>query len=184
MNSSPGTSAGHSLPQTVRIPSVVLAIGWPKGTNPAAPTEARSHVVDHTVVSVGPYMFINTPGTSSRSCRARSSGSASPPTRSADRRDSALRPAESATSMLAMEGVHCRCVADWSTMSSATDARTDETVPLDASMRRFKSGRCSSTSSGAIPKSIRQAISSTPADLIWATRFRQCSGVPNKALVP
>ena len=67
-----------------------------------------SQVVDQMVVSVGPYMFRSFPGTSARNSFASFKGRASPPTISTDRRDKAARPAASATSIDAMEGVHCR----------------------------------------------------------------------------
>src|SRR5580698_6467344 len=82
MHNSPGTPMGHDPLCASRMRRMVLAIGLPMVILSEGP-EMRAQV-DHTVVSVGPYMFHNsTPAASKRA--ASSGGNVSPPT-------SALKP--------------------------------------------------------------------------------------------
>ena len=59
MHSSPGTPIGARSPRSSTIHTSVLSIGVPIVT-PPRPASIRAHV-DHTVVSVGPYMFQSWP---------------------------------------------------------------------------------------------------------------------------
>ena len=90
-----------------------FASGLPSGTMPS--TVSTRCTDDQIVVSVGPYMFIRWPLALMAPFSSRASGacSASPPTimRLRPRRPSAA--AGSSSSMRAIDGVHCRCVAWW-----------------------------------------------------------------------
>src|SRR5215470_8973227 len=77
---------------------------------------AIGKVDDQIVVSVGPYMLISFPITSSPSSCARGADKASPPTIIAVNPRRARRDSRSATNRLAMDGVHCRCVTLWRAM--------------------------------------------------------------------
>src|SRR5688572_16650798 len=78
MQSSPGTPMGQRFFCGSRIRMVVLAMGLPM-VMPLAVSVIRAQV-DHTVVSVGPYMFHNSVPQASNSS-ARSLGNGSPPTK-------------------------------------------------------------------------------------------------------
>jgi hypothetical protein len=97
-----------------------LAIGRPIGTVLDVPSIACD--VDHTVVSVGPYMLSKVDdGAASRNCCASTGESASPPTSMRRRPPSAARDAGSATSIAASDGVHWKCVTRWRTSSPAIE---------------------------------------------------------------
>ncbi len=66
-------------------------------------------MADQTVVSVGPYMLTRPSGSTARTCAARPAGSASPPRNMRSSPDSASAP-DSAMTIAASDGVHCRCV--------------------------------------------------------------------------
>lgn len=106
MCSSPRVPRGTRRPCASRMYSTLFSSGSPRATSPGAAFQAA----DHTVVSVGPYMFISPSGHSLSSLRARPRSSASPPTSIRSRPCTSARPSLSASSIRASDGVHCRCV--------------------------------------------------------------------------
>ena len=168
----------------------VFAMGRPMVM--AAPARTRD-VVDQTVVSVGPYMLCSSaagPSTESSSA-ASASGIASPPSITVRSDGSTARVSGSASSMRAIDGVHCRWVTPWRRISSARPSsvagagRTGAGAasPLQRARSSSSGTRLASTSSSATPKSMRHAISFTPASRSFSTSARQLSGVPKSPLV-
>src|SRR5262245_33050706 len=83
MYSSPGTPPGTSCHASSRTYTRVFAMGVPMRMG--APPDGIRHHVDHTVVSVGPYMF-QASRHDEASFDAISDGQASPPTSAFSRR--------------------------------------------------------------------------------------------------
>ena len=80
------------------------------------------------------------------------------------------RPSSSASSMRAIDGVHCRCVTPWRAICAATEQSLPSAARgAPASRAAAARSRCAQVRRAprrsATPKSIRQAISSTPTPL-------------------
>ncbi len=139
---------------------------------------ATRSAVDHTVVSVGPYMLCSSAGVISPSLRARSPVSASPPTKSTFNDPKASAASGAPASSPASVGVHCMCDTPCARISDARSA--SRLAPVKARRTVSMCGRDARTSSVPTPKSIRQAISSTPSSASRSANRTHCSGVPNR----
>ena len=81
----------------------------------------------------------------------------------------------------AIDGVHCRWVTPFCRMSSATELLWPTPPSFSSSLISVRMClRLASTVSDSMPKSIRQAISSTPAAVTSRTMSLAVSGVPNR----
>ena len=135
--------------------------GRPIGTRASA--APRSWVSDQTVVSVGPYMLVRRAGVTDRIRAPRAADRASPPTSQWRNRASPGAAAASSTSIDAIDGVHWKCVTPWLAMSCATGGSGSASRrPATRCRTAASASNDASTRSTGTPKSMRQAISSTP----------------------
>ncbi len=139
MNSSPGTPAGTGLSRSSSTYTWVLARGPPIVTVSGS-TGTRSQV-DQMVVSVGPYTFHRS-RTRSRSARASTGGSASPPTRAVT--DGRSNPASSIACH--PDGVACTWVTAYADASLASASGSAASrVPAISTCPPLTRGRKSSS---------------------------------------